>query len=227
MSLQADKDKVKFVGKNKDSILLESIIEKKNEEYKRNFSSSFHPSSITECPRRLIYKTQIHSDNKNEFLNDMDIVFSRKKWIDFFQKTKVAQVLRDEFIAADCHYNISGTVDAVLKINGNIYVTKIYSICNSDFIKMRENGAFKKDVIEVITYMWLTETKGGILLYENRDNNEYSIFHVDFYVPIINSIKKKCLDLIEHKINGKVPERPYDSNESNECIICEFKEKCL
>jgi hypothetical protein len=60
---------------------------------------------------------------------------------------------------------------------------------------MRENGAFKKDVIEIMVYMWLTETKGGILLYENKDSNEYSIFYVDFYIPIINSIKKKCLAL--------------------------------
>jgi hypothetical protein len=227
MSLKSDKANVKFVYKSKDSILIESIIDQKNQEYKRNFSSSFHPSNITECTRRLIYKTQIQSDNKNEFLNDMDIVFSKKKWINFFQKTKATQVLRDDFVAADCHYNISGTVDAILKINGNIYVAQVYPICNSDFIKMKENGAFKKDVIEVMTYMWLTETKGGILLYENKDSNECSVFYVDFYIPIINSIKKKCIDLIEYKINGKIPKNPYDSDKSNECLVCEFKEKCF
>ena len=221
-------ENIKFVGKNKDSKFLESIIEQKNEGYKKDFSSSFHPSTITECPRRLVYRTKEYTTgNKNEYLDKMDVTFRIMKWIEFFRKMKSIQVLSSDFIAADCHYNISGKIDAILKINGNNYVTKIYPINSLNYAKIGQNGAFKKHVIEIMIYMWITETTGGILLYENKDNNEYLIFNVDLYIPIINSVKKKCLNLIDCKIDNRLPNCPYKDKKSAECLICEFNKKCL
>jgi len=218
----------KFVRKDEDSMILESLIRENNEEHSTNYPTSvFDPSHVTECPRRMIYRANGCVSEKNiSYSLIHNRMFIKKKWLDFLESCRSIKVIDRNVVTADCHYNISGKADAVLKIGDRVYVSQIHPVSHDEFVQLKKNGAFKKHVVELILYIWLTELKDGLLLYENQNTNDHMIFHVKQYEPIIRSVRKKCLKLMEDKIHGIVPPKPYESIDSNECVSCEFTKIC-
>jgi len=218
-----------FVRQDETSKRFESFISQNNLD-RSVFcpTSSFDPSHITECPRRMIYRARGISPDRipESYMDSMGDLFARKKWIEILSKFKTFRMIDKSVVAADCHYNISGNIDAILNIGEKIYVTKIQPLTQEEFLEVKEKGAFKKHVVELIVYIWLTETNDGLLLYDNQNATEYMSFHVIAYPPVIKSIMKKCLILMDHKIQGTIPERPYKSKKSQECVGCEFSLNC-
>ena len=218
---------IKFVRTDEISSLFDSLIRQEDRENCHNFYVSvFDPSHLTECPRRIIYRAQGCNPESFSYLNTMGELFARKKWLEYLGKCKSIKVVDKNIVAADCHYNISGNVDAVLNIGDCNYVAKIQPVNNSDFKQIEEKGAIKKHVVELIVYMWLTELRDGLLLYENQNTYKYTVFHVKPYAPVIKSVIKKCSGLMESKIQGVIPVRPYKTKDANECKVCEFSKKC-
>jgi len=74
--------------------------------------------------------------------------------------------------------------------------------------------------------IWLIEVPNGILICENKETNEYFLSHVIHHKGILDSARKKCSDLLEKKVLHQMPERAYDSDESRECMICEYRGTC-
>jgi hypothetical protein len=218
----------KFVKQDEISSLLDSIIKKENKDYRYEYPVSvFDPSHVTECPRRMIYRANgCMTENSISYPSIYNDLFAKKKWMEYFSKCKPIKIVDKNIVAADCHYNVSGNVDAILNMGDCLYVAKIQPVGQEDFSQINKKGAFKKHVVEVIVYIWLTELRDGLLLYENKNNNDYTIFHVKLYEPIIKSVTKKCLELMENKIQGIIPARPYKTKESNECMSCEFLKRC-
>lgn len=222
-------DKIyKFVKIDDTSSMFDSLIQKNNQQRLYGYPSSvFDPSHITECPRRIIYRASgCISENTSSYLSSYDFLFSKKKWIEYLSQCKNIKVIDKNVVAADCHYNVSGNADVIINMGGVVYVVKIQPVNANDFVQIKKKGAYKKHVVELITYIWLTELYDGLLLYENKNNNEYITFHVKQYEPIIKSIMKKCLGLMENKIMGVIPPRPYKCKDSSECILCEFRKQC-
>jgi hypothetical protein len=159
-------------------------------------------------------------------LENTSRLFAKKKWLEFLNKFSDLRIIDRNVTVADCHYNVSGNIDIILNIGGKIFITKIQPVNHDDFAQVKEKGAFKKHVIEMIVYMWLSETNDGLLLYDNQNTNCYRIFHIKGYSPVIKSVMKKCLELLEYKIQGRIPNRPYKSTGVEECNLCEFKKEC-
>jgi len=219
----------KFIKLDQVSKNLELLINAEDSKRSMFFpTSNFDPSHLTECPRRIIYRVNNITPDfyRESYLDMMSGLFGKKKWIDMMEKFKNLKIVDKNVVAADCHYNISGNIDVILNIEEKIYVTKIQCIDQNQFDQIVMKGAIKKHVIEIIVYLWLTEINDGILLYDNQNTNQYKIFHIKAYSPIIKSITKKCLRLIDFKMNGKIPERPYESSGSSECSQCEFFKTC-
>lgn len=218
----------KFVKKDEVCSLFTTLIQEESKKRSWEYPLSiFDPSHLTECPRRIIYRANGNPPEKPiSYLVFHSEIFTKKKWIEFLSKFQSVHISGKNIVAADCHYNISGNVDAVLNIRDVNYVTKIQPVCNSNFSQIKKEGASKRHVVELIVYIWLTELNDGLLLYENQDSNEYMIFHIKFYEPVIKSVTKKCLELIENKIQGVIPSRPYKTRDSVECSECEFTNRC-
>ena len=217
----------KFVKTDEVTSLFDSLIQKENDSKLSIFPSCvFHPSHLTECHRRIIYRANGCKHNLNSYLVTIDDNFTIKKWVEYFSKCKSIKMVGSNVVVADGHYNISGNVDTILNINDCNYVIKIQPVCEDNFEQINTKGAIKKHVVELIVYMWLTELKDGILLYENKNTNKYVVFHIKPYDPIIKAVLKKCLALMENKIQGILPERPYKVVDANECKLCEFSKQC-
>ena len=189
-------------------------------------NSSFDPFSITECPRRLIYKTGGRYEDNRSYLDICIQESIQKKWVDFFNYTKNIGLEDFNVIVNDHNFNLLGKIDILVNINGASIPVKIKALSDTDFVKIQTGGGFKKDVTELIICTWMAEKKDGLLIYENINNQQYIIFHVETYKPIIDSIKTKCVGLLDHKINGTIPNQPYKKDDSEECKKCEFFKMC-
>ena len=189
--------------------------------------SSFHPSQITECPRRLIYRVNGDADKMHIgdglYQSIQDETF-KNKWITLLEKVKFVKVLHKNAIASDCNYNLFSKVDAVINIKGDIFAVKAIKTCGLDEMEeIRNKGAMKKHVIEMVLYIWLLEVDGGILIYDS--DYEHCMFHIKPYKPIVESVIEKCRKLCDFKLAGQIPNRPYKSK-AKECSDCEYRCVC-
>ncbi len=218
-----------FVKKDQVTTRLEQIIDGEIcARSKESPKTTFSPDIITECPRKLIYGV-MGNNKQNEstfYLKISSDIYTKKKWIEYFSKFKSIKLLESNLVAADCNYNMSGMIDAVISVDDVPFVVKIFPVSEERFLTIRSKGASKKDVIEVLIYMWLAELKHGLVIYENENTHKYEVFDVEPYKPIIIAVKNKCLMLSECKIKGEIPEKPYKTKTAKECRSCSFLNKC-
>lgn len=205
----------------------EKIIIEENK--RRNFDFSrevFNTSCLTECDRRILYKSR---GEILETLLDFSKIdaqeATKNKWNSFFSKSIKISLIDKDVVVADCNYNLKGKIDGVLKIGNANFAVMVKALSNNDFINA-EKRAFRKDVIETMVNMWILEINDGIVIYENKDTNKFSLYHILPFVQLIEACKKKCLSMLNFKMKGEFPDRPYKNNDSKECLICEFKTKC-
>jgi len=219
---------LKFSKIDNKSELLDTLI--KEEDARRAsapINSTFDPLTLTECPRRLLYRIVgvSHSDLMS-YLDRQHLLAIKDKWLHIFEDCRKVQLMQEKVSVADAKYNITGQIDVIISFGSDIYATQIKSVCSDDFIKIKQKGAPKKDVVELVVYLWLLEEKDGLIIYNNNNNGDYIIFHIEPYQPIIKSIRSKCHELMRHKMEGSLPERPYKDSSSSECGLCEFVKMC-
>lgn len=218
---------LKFSSRDKLTILVESLIREENINWV--ISTGFKPSDATQCPRRLVYRAFGNNPDQNSGVSYLDKTndnFLRAKWVEILGRCRKIKVLEESATVSDGNFNITDIIDFVANIDGIINAVKIYGVDNKDFLKIQKDGAFKKHVIELMIQIWLLEIKDGLLIYENKNDQSYTMFHIEPYQPIISSVKKKYLGLMEHKIQGTLPEKPYKTKTSKECERCEFIKTC-
>jgi len=190
----------------------------------------FNVMHLTECPRRMMYrvnncKVESKFENKN-ILVDFHSKFCKIKWLGIFSNSKGIKVLDKNILAADSEYNIVGKVDAIISCKGYVSALMIESIDESSYNIAIKNGGLRQQIVALMTSMWLTEVKNGVLLCENKNTNDYFLSHVIVSDAIINGVKSKCSKLMENKTLQQLPLRPYKTNDCEECKCCEYNDKC-
>jgi len=202
----------------------------KDEIKRRNFVKNnevYNPTQITECPRRIIYRARgTKVDQNYSYQQDVIREYTKNKWVDFLDSFSGIKVVARDVVTADCNYNLNGKIDAILKIKDCIFVLLVKVLSEDEYSKVNEEGSIKRHVIELMLLMWLSEVKNGLLLYENKNTQDYNIFHILPYKSIITSAKNKCLQLFGNQIKGTIPLRPYKEKNNRECIVCEYQTIC-
>lgn len=218
----------KFV--KQDTVLIATIKKAIETEIKRRNSSFIHEviytKHLTECPRRLMYRMNAYSAKEPDFLIDNHNKYTKKKWVDFFNKCKKTIVIDENVLAADCNFNVVGTADAILKYGDVVSVLLVDSVKSSEYNKAKQAGGLRRQIVELMMIMWLTEVPNGILICENKDTNEYFLSHVVPHKGILDSARHKCSELMENQFLQKLPERAYKTDNSQECMACEYRETC-
>ena len=198
--------------------------EKKRRDSVKNIEL-FHPSQLTECTRKSIYRVYGEPYELDVFEAEHQ-KYAKQKWLDFFETSRIAKLIDTDIDAADTTYNLASRVDGILRIGELTFVILIKSLSTEEFQRIKEQEIHRRDIVELILDMWLVEVHHGLLLYEDRTTNEITTFHILPYPSIINAACRKCRELYDNKIKGIIPERPYDSPDSKECLTCNFKETC-
>ena len=200
----------------------------KDEIKRRNFAKYNElvtSCNITECDRRLLYRSM---GTKPETHGDTMEILSREaaktKWLDFFEKSIKVDLKDRKLVVADEDYDINGCADGVIKI-GDLLAALLIKPVPEETFKELSMGALRKDVIELMSYIWLLELQHGILIYENKNNDDFCVYHVTKYQPMIDAIKAKGKKIMSLRLHGMMVERPYKKREK-ECLVCEFNGKC-
>tara|TARA_R110000824_G_scaffold12226_7_gene53606 strand:- start:33842 stop:34522 length:681 start_codon:yes stop_codon:yes gene_type:complete len=219
-------NELKFIKQDDFSAKIEEKI--KNEEKRRNLLKNFevfHSSQLTQCSRRILYRIAASSFKDDIFEEDTQRQIKRK-WLKFLEDGNIAKLLDIHIEPADAQYRIVGNVDAILEIEEKLVVFMAKGLSPDDFDNLKSSNPPRSDTVEIMVNMWLTEVESGILLYDNKLTNEFSIYHVSPYQPIIDAVCKKCDDLADLKIAGILPKQPYKDPNNKECSICEFNKTC-
>jgi len=200
-----------------------------NSLYVRDISRCFFSDEITECGRKLCYrvngKKYICQYTNMEYNCNIE---SKKRWINILDHIDGVKVLESDVVASDYNYNIITKIDCVIEITEKDlqYVVLVKSVEENKFNTVKNNEATRKDIVEIMTNMWLIELSNGIIIYENRNSLDFIVYNVIPSNEIVNSVKEKTKKLIVYKNKGSVPPRPYADRESYECKHCEFYGSC-
>ena len=219
---------LKFSKRDEQSELFETSVAIDND--RRSVpvvNGTFDPICLTECPRRIMYRTLGISHNaiKSDMRRRADTA-TINKWLGVFKDSFKINFIDQDLPLADSKFNITGKLHAMIKIDNTLFATQIKSVSCEDFTNIKQQGALKKDVVEMIVYLWMLEVTDGLIVYDNNNNGDYLAFHIEPYNPIINSVRKKCERMMQAKMNGGLVERPYEDGSSSECKTCEFLDKC-
>ncbi len=214
-----------------DSELIKYIkkVEKKRRDSPENLES-FKPEHSTQCDRRILYRVLAYKPDteipKEDNIEKRNYYFN--KWNGIFSSDENVMVLESDKFYSDMIYNVSGRIDMTLHFeNHNITsICMIRGVDDNDFKRILENGPFKKDVITDMVYMWLSEIPNALMIYENFNKEEFEMFHVKPYNPIIQAMREKYQALMPYKLHGILKDRPYEDANAKECINCEFKTQC-
>lgn len=205
-------------------IIIKSEIKRRNLRFNNEV---FYSRSITECERRLIYRA--NGERTDEVLPVMEECSQeaiKNKWISFFSDAKRVTLIAKDLDVVDNNFNLVGKVDGVLRIGNLFTILMVKGLPSNEYADVLQNGAKRKHLVEIIINMWLAEIHHGVLLYENKDNNNFHILHVEPYEAIIGAVSRKCTKMIDFKFNSKLPPRPYKNNNSKECIECGYRTAC-
>jgi len=219
---------LEFAKKDEQSKLLETLIEEDNDRRSAStISSTFDPRTLTECARRMLYRSYGFPHKSKLSYKDSQIEMAVKgKWLQIFNDCIQIRLAEKNVVVADSKYHIAGSINAVIDMNNTLFATQIKPVCEQDFNNIKQKGACKKDVVELMVYMWLLEIKDGLIVYDNNNNGDYEVYHIEPYIPIIKAIKLKCGNMVRNKMEESLPERSYKDSSSAECNSCEFINQC-
>lgn len=144
-----------------------------------------------------------------------------------------------EFPLKDYDLEISSKIDAVLKIDGKLWIGEWKSCSGKKFMPLK--GAMPEHIIQGAMYLYLfreqlkagkfshipeldgiTDVEGVIFLYLNKENlDDYKEFaYTDLELPFMNVIEK-ILKVKDHCSSGTLPPGTVDN-----CQWCDYKNKC-
>lgn len=200
---------------------------------RRNLSSNseiINTKHLTQCNKRLMYRVSgvnLIESKKDafDFQEELQIINKRylhNKWISILKEIDKVEIIAINESFADCNCNLIGYTD-ILKVGLKNVIFEVEYIDEVIFKDVLTNGAKRCNVVDIMSKMWMSNIKHGILIYETSNN--YKIFHVTPFDYIIKSVCNKCSELMNYKILGKLPDRSYE-NIKEECMVCEYKEIC-
>lgn len=212
-----------FVVCDKFSKILQEDIEKTfNKGYNDISNEVVMSSNITRCDRRICYELIGVETSGNKF-KELHKTYLIKKWVDILLRTKTFEIINSNTIVADHNYNIISEIDVIGKFSGVPVVIMIKEVEENTFLN---NSTKRSHVVEIMVQMWLSEINDGFLIYENILTKRHNVFHILPNVSVLNAVKQKMIILRDCKIMGKLPERKYETPDSNECKECCFTDEC-
>lgn len=189
----------------------------------------YNSCEITECDRRLLFRVNnTETSIKYSRKYNIDQKAIKDKWISILSGINEIHIKEKYYLVADCNYNLSGLVDCIAKVGKKHVVFSIWQIPTEKYnnISASNYKIVRKNIVDILVKMWLSELKHGILILEDSSTNQYKILHITPYEPVIQSVCSKCKKLEEYRLFSKLPDRSYKNSDNVECKLCEYKDIC-
>lgn len=192
------------------------------------------PSDVAKCLRALVYQWRGEegvAPDARMFFVFADGDMHHKAIVQQLEDSGQAQVIMKEAPLRDKEHNISGKLDALLKLNNHHYVLEIKSINRYGFDEIMRDGPKEDHVIQLQLYLhfvqniYKIETKQGFVLYKCKDTARFYDFLIDYNVNVVNDFFAKLKLVEEHLAKKTLPERPYEITDWH-CRYCDYKRIC-
>lgn len=117
---------------------------------------------------------------------------------------------------------IHGRADAIVSIGGEPYVVELKSVGS---YKFKKNEADSDHIKQLQLYLHFFKIKKGILLYENKDNQELMEFVLEYDPELVRKILSDLEKLKKQVESSELPEIPQNL-EDWRCAYCDYAESC-
>jgi CRISPR-associated protein Cas4 len=191
------------------------------------------PSDTGKCPRALVYQwrgEQVKSPDGRLFFIFSDGEMHHQIIAKHLEDAGV-QITMKEAPIRDKERNISGKLDALLKIDGKYYVLEIKSINRYGFEEILKEGPREEHVLQLQLYLYYVnnlfkiETKIGILLYKNKDTSRFADFPIEFDETYALNFFEYLKGIEKHVADNTLPDRPYERKDWH-CQYCDYQLIC-
>ena len=118
---------------------------------------------------------------------------------------------------------VSGRADAIVNIDGKPNVVEIKSISSYGFQKL--DNPRREHLCQVQLYMHYFKIPTGILIYENKDNQDLKEFKVDYDEKIAKNLLEE-FEILKHMIENNILPPVPSGLEDWECNYCDYAEEC-
>ena len=195
-------------------------------------SSAYHP-----CQRKTWFDFRnVMKDNRHLAKKD-DITKIGKKLRTFETGHQYESRILDylmrlpnvQIIKSQAEFNddvIHGFIDAIAKIDGEIYVIEIKSMGDKYFNKLKDDGCEVNNpsyYIQCQIYMHYSEIKKCILLVENKNTNEMYEESIDY----VSGVAITYIELLKRLARQKEPPKMISQDPSYYiCKMCDFFPVC-
>lgn len=118
---------------------------------------------------------------------------------------------------------ISGRADAIIDFEGKPYVVEIKSSSRYKFEKLQEPEPDHQKQLQL--YLHYLKIPQGIMIYEDKDNQELKEFLVEYDSGLVEKILDDFKTLKKQIENNEIPPIPKDI-EPWRCEYCEYRDEC-
>jgi hypothetical protein len=189
---------------------------------------------LTRCQKRIFYSItgEQKQDVKMSGFNGLDNIYQksfRNKWFETLELIEDVKILGKDIVVGNDKYCLKSTIDAILQIKSLATVFMARSLSSSDFQLSFSliSKPRRAHIIELMMNMWMVEIPHGLILYENRDTLDITLFHVVPEMSLIRAYCDKCKHIADAKIGfSKDVKRAYLDRDNDECGSCEYSNKC-
>lgn len=122
-------------------------------------------------------------------------------------------------------YRIRGRLDAIVRIKKELYVVELKSARESSYLRMAAGRPYEPYRDQLQLYMYLTGIGRGIILVENKNDQQRLEFPEEIDRRRVASLLNKISRINRHVLSLTLPEREHEKN-SFECRYCEFSDSC-
>jgi CRISPR/Cas system-associated exonuclease Cas4 (RecB family) len=127
--------------------------------------------------------------------------------------------LKDKGLPTECPEKVYEGPD------NDVIIIELKSASSYKFNNKLINKPLQEHTDQVLIYMYLTGIKIGCIFYENKDNQEWKSFLVEYDQERINYLIDKIQRSLYYARNNIIPDREYDEYDLS-CTFCDYKHIC-
>ncbi|HLO11185.1 MAG TPA: Dna2/Cas4 domain-containing protein [Pseudoneobacillus sp.] len=234
------------------NIIHNSIIFQNAEESAKHAGGKFYPSSIGKCLRAIVLQMMGVQGEEIE-PRGLSIMNNGTYFHERMEKTltQAGIVVASELPLKNPELLISGRLDLIIKNfeehkpnkkiikllndagdavyegpSNDVLIVELKSINDKGFQYLQKKNEPKEEhVWQLHLYMHMTGIHRGLLLYENKNDQNLMDYFVDYDKNIADSVMLKIKKAAYYYKSGKLPQCEF-AKDSFQCKYCSYKQYC-
>ena len=226
---QPKEEKIQKTGDDIVNDLLKSIddhLEQRNAPTVKKVGG-FHPSYTNQCARYWYYlfegteMTTIFRPQTYRIFDNGHAVHERL----YSYLREMGILVAEEIPVTHDDPPIEGTADGIIDLDGHKLI-ELKSISNEGFHYRKLHNKAKDDHFrQAQIYMRCLDLPSGLVIYENKNNQEILPIFIERDDAFIDKLFKKYKGIYEAFLNQEIPAQPYKRS-SAKCADCALADKC-